>query len=73
MLSDVCDVVTGECECSEGVGGRECDFCLHGYFDYSLTDGCSSESGERERERERGGGIFLILCFPQAVSVVWVQ
>ena len=57
-------MVTGECECSEGVGGRECDFCLHGYFNYSPTDGCTRESrrkrereremiGERERERER--------------------
>ena len=41
VLSGNCDVVTGECECSEGVGGRGCDFCLHGYFNFSPTDGCT--------------------------------
>ena len=37
-------MVTGECECSEGVGGRGCDFCLPGYFNFSPIDGCTRKS-----------------------------
>ncbi|GFU33502.1 laminin subunit alpha-1 [Nephila pilipes] len=35
-----CDPRTGECECNEGVGGRDCTVCSHGFI---LTEyGCKS-------------------------------
>ena len=39
-MSDMCDVVTGECECSEGVGGSDCSYCIDGYFNYTSI-GCT--------------------------------
>lgn len=43
MVGEECDVVTGECECREGVGGLDCSYCLPGLFDYSIDNGCIGE------------------------------
>ena len=43
IVSDVCDGVTGLCECRDGVSGGDCSYCLPGYFNFS-TDGCTREA-----------------------------
>ena len=35
----LCDPVTGDCSCKQGVEGDSCDTCLPGYYGYS-EEGC---------------------------------
>lgn len=39
---DVCDPVSGKCECKPGVFGLKCDTCLEGYYGFS-ENGCKCE------------------------------
>ncbi|XP_078253630.1 laminin subunit alpha-1 isoform X4 [Rhinoraja longicauda] len=38
---EVCDLLTGYCQCKPNVLGQKCDTCLHGYFGLSTGLGCS--------------------------------
>ena len=38
----MCDVVTGQCPCSPGVGGADCSSCRNGYYNFT-AEGCSGE------------------------------
>ena len=38
-----CDLVSGQCSCKFGVGGRACDECLPSYFNFS-SQGCQGQS-----------------------------
>lgn len=45
MRGDIPDSIgtdSGNCSCKPNVGGRDCSFCLDGYYDLSNTDGCIS-------------------------------
>jgi hypothetical protein len=33
-LSNVCDVEAGQCSCKSNYGGRTCDICGNGYYNY---------------------------------------
>jgi hypothetical protein len=37
-----CDDVSSQCGCKEGVGGKNCDACIAGYWGFSRS-GCTSE------------------------------
>ncbi|CAG7734118.1 unnamed protein product, partial [Allacma fusca] len=46
-VSEICDLVTQECQCRTGVGGPKCDRCLPGFWgltkssDHGHTHGCN--------------------------------
>ncbi|XP_051970169.1 laminin subunit alpha-1 [Xyrauchen texanus] len=39
-LSNICDVITGQCECKANVVGQSCAHCQEGYYGINSNDGC---------------------------------